>query len=83
MSEIVLAGSMAYIVIGMGFTIFLLCAGFARIDSAARDSGPGFRLLIIPGLTVLWPLMLIRWLRGEGQPPEERNSHRRPPEESN
>ena len=83
MSEIVLVGSTAYIVIGMGVAIFLPLAGYARIDAATRDSGLAFRVLISPGVVALWPLMLSRWLRGEGHPPEERNCHRKRPEGHN
>jgi hypothetical protein len=41
--------------------------GLTRIDHGAKGAGLGFRLLILPGLIALWPLMLIRWLSG-GQP---------------
>jgi len=51
-------------------------AGVQRIDQQAKGSGAGFRLIILPGVVVWWPLLLRRWLRGDGQPPVERNAHR-------
>lgn len=50
--------------------------GLARLDSAAGHGPWGFRLLISPGLVALWPWLLTRGLRGNGQPPVERNAHR-------
>ena len=36
---------------------------------------PLFRLVIIPGVSLFWPLLLVRWVRRQG-PPRERNAHR-------
>jgi hypothetical protein len=36
----------------------------------------GFRIVILPGLAVFWPLFAVRWVRGQGKP-QERNAHRR------
>lgn len=47
-----------------------------RLDSEAQGSGTGFRLLIAPGVAVLWPLFLSRWLRHSTAPPLEKNPHR-------
>jgi len=49
--------------------------GSGRVDPAAREGTTGFRLMIVPGSILLWPLVLARWTRGSG-PPEERTSHR-------
>ncbi|QNI86827.1 hypothetical protein [Synechococcus sp. ROS8604] len=50
--------------------------GVQRIDTSARSwRSPGFRILIIPGLCVFWPLMVKRLWRGS-QPPTERQAHR-------
>jgi|GEM_PF-843092 len=36
----------------------------------------GFSFLIIPGVSVFWPLFLVRLLRGQKTTPTERNAHR-------
>jgi hypothetical protein len=53
-----------YAVIGIAFAILFVSAGVHRVDAAAKGAGPGFRLIILPGVTALWPILLIRWVRG-------------------
>jgi TRAP-type C4-dicarboxylate transport system permease small subunit len=67
--------AIVYAAIGMVFAAVFVFAGAGRIDGAAKGAPLGFRLLILPGSAALWPLLLLRWLRGE-QPPAERNPHR-------
>ena len=64
-----------YALIGLVFAIPFSLVGAKRIDPAADGGTWGFRVLIVPGAAALWPLLLMRWLRG-GEPPEERNAHR-------
>jgi hypothetical protein len=64
-----------YLAIGIVLALAIAFRGVSRIDPAAREGTKGFRFLIMPGLTLLWPLMVVRVLRG-GPPPEERNAHR-------
>jgi hypothetical protein len=49
--------------------------GVDKIDPVASGSSWGFRLIILPGVVALWPLLLRRWLSGKPQP-TERNAHR-------
>lgn len=42
--------------VGLGFLLF----GIDRVDGAARGAF-AFRPLLVPGLTLLWPLVLWRW----------------------
>lgn len=65
-----------YLVIGLAFAVAFVLFGAGRVDPAARRGTWGFRLLLLPGATALWPLLARRWWRGGG-PPEERNAHRR------
>jgi hypothetical protein len=65
--EAVLGGMALYAAVGAVFAALFLIIGLNRIDNGAKGAGLGFRLLIIPGLIALWPLMLFRWLSG-GQP---------------
>lgn len=66
-----------YLAVGLLFAFY--CAFFAvgKIDPAAKNGTWGFRLLIIPGMTVLWPLLLMRLLKGVHTPPIEQNAHRK------
>jgi hypothetical protein len=66
-----------YAGIGLVFALAFTAVGAARIDPNARGGSFGFRVLILPGAIALWPVLLRRWLRGDQEPPLERNAHRR------
>ena len=64
-----------YLAIGFIFAVAFAFEGVNRVDPAAQKGTVGFRLLIIPASTALWPMMLRRWRRGTPLP-EEHNAHR-------
>ena len=64
-----------YLALGVLFAVAFVALGVGTIDPAARGGTPGFRVLIVPGSALLWPLLLRRWLR-RAPPPRERNAHR-------
>ena len=66
----------SYAAVGLAFALAFAAVGAARLDANARGGSLGFRILILPGATALWPLLLRRWLRGAHEPPVERNAHR-------
>ncbi len=74
-AELIVLAITAYGLIGLLFAIPFVIRGVQVIDPAAEGSPFGFRLLILPGTVVLWPLLASRWLRRAG-PPTERNDHR-------
>ena len=74
--EVMLAAAVTYVALGILFAIPFLVRGIYRVDSQAHGATSGFRLIILPGVIALWPLLAARWVRGEGDPPEERNAHR-------
>lgn len=65
----------AYLVLGLIFAIPFVLFLAKRVDHAAKGSTWGFRVLVIPGVALLWPLLLKRVLKGQ-ETPEERNAHR-------
>ena len=72
----------AYIVSGLIFALVFLPRGVVRLDPRMASAPRSLRLLILPGVVALWPLLVWRWVSGR---PEsiERNPHRdraRPPE---
>jgi hypothetical protein len=66
-----------YLGCGFLFAIPFALVGVKKIDPHAVHGSWGFRLLIIPGTMVFWPLLLRRWVGGIHEPPEERSAHRR------
>lgn len=75
-ATIVVAALGTYAALGFVFALAFAWRGAGRVDPVAKEGTWGFRLLIIPGAMALWPLLLGRWLGGDGQPPDERNPHR-------
>ena len=58
----------AYGGIGLAVAAAFLLIGIDRVDPAARGAY-AVRPLLVPGLVMLWPLVLIRWVqlaRGRG-----------------
>lgn len=65
-----------YLAIGFLVAVPFAWKGATKIDPAAADGTWGFKLLVIPGAMVFWPLLLHRWLKAVPQP-EECSAHRR------
>ncbi len=74
-AEVVVLLCAVYIVCGVAFAPFFVWRGVGLIDPAAKATGLGFRLIILPGVAALWPVLLRRWITGR-LPPAERNAHR-------
>jgi hypothetical protein len=53
----------AYALAGVVFAVAFVTRGIQRVDSAAEHAPVGFRLIVLPGVAALWPLLLVRWLR--------------------
>lgn len=64
-----------YVIAGILFALIFGWRGVDHLDHQAKGSGFAFRLLIFPGCVAFWPLLLRRWLKATGEPPEERNPH--------
>ncbi|MBI5385602.1 MAG: hypothetical protein HZA90_13065 [Verrucomicrobia bacterium] len=65
-----------YLLCGFVFAIPFAVVGVNRIDPHAAHASWGFRVLIIPGTVLLWPLLGHRWMKGIREPPAENNPHR-------
>ena len=49
-----------YLLAGLLFAVPFVLRGVNRIDPVAREGSWGFRLIILPGVVALWPLLLRR-----------------------
>ena len=65
-----------YLLCGLAFAVPFALVGVGKIDPHAAHGTWGFRILIMPGTILLWPLLSRRWLKGVREPPEEKNAHR-------
>ena len=66
-----------YLAAGAAFATVFVATGVQRLDPVARDGTWGFRVVIVPGVVLLWPLLARRWAAGSVHPPRESNAHRR------
>ena len=67
MLSVILAAIAAYLATGMLFAMAFVSIGIATVDPVARGASAGFRLMIFPGVTALWPLFLKRWIEKAGR----------------
>jgi hypothetical protein len=52
-----------YLTCGFVFMIPFIIKGVDVIDEGAHGSSIGFRIIIIPGTIVFWPLLLRKWIK--------------------
>lgn len=62
-AELFVGALTGYVAIGLLFAIAFLARGISLVDGQAAGAGLGFRLIILPGVTALWPVLLHRWIR--------------------
>jgi hypothetical protein len=63
--SVVLAVFAIYFAVGILFTIPFQVKGLRKIDEGAHGSSIGFRIIIIPGCIIFWPILLERWIEAE------------------
>jgi len=74
-AELIILIVKGYLMCGLIFAIPFLLFGIQRVDPSAQNSTGPFKLMVLPGVTVFWPLLLTRLLRGK-EKPTECNAHR-------
>lgn len=57
-----------YLLIGAVFAIPFVLRWAGTMDPVAAHGTWGFRLLILPGAALLWPVLILKLLRHRGQP---------------
>jgi hypothetical protein len=81
MVEILLIIAAVYLALGVLFVIPFLMKGLNKIDEGAHGSTIGFKIIIIPGVIVFWPVLLSNWMKGKrnhGDTKAQRNTERTP-----
>jgi len=51
-----------YLICGLLISFFFLAKGLSQIDEGTHGTGIGFRIIILPGMIVFWPVLLKKWL---------------------
>jgi hypothetical protein len=60
---VLLTAAAIYCLLGLVFAIPFVIKGVNSIDESAAHGSAGFRIIIIPGVMVFWPVLLKKWLR--------------------
>ena len=63
MVEILLIIAAVYLLMGVLFVIPFLIKGLNKVDEGAHGSTFGFKIIIIPGVIVFWPVLLSKWMK--------------------
>ena len=63
MIELLLIIAAIYLVIGVLFVIPFLMKGLNKVDEATHGSTIGFKIIIVPGVIVFWPVLLSKWMK--------------------
>lgn len=64
-----------YSCIGLLFGVPFVLVGVKHIDASAQHAAKGFKWIILPGVILLWPLLLVRWMK-HSLPPTEKTAHK-------
>ena len=54
----------AYLAFGLALGLVFVFRGISRLDNAADGASFWFRLFVLPGAALLWPIVLARWISG-------------------
>ena len=54
-----------YLFAGIVFTIFFQAKGLSKIDEGVHGSSWGFRIIIIPGSIIFWPVLFKKWVNAK------------------
>ena len=63
MVEVVLIIVLIYLLLGVLFVIPFLVKGLTKVDEGAHGGTIGFKIIIIPGVVVFWPVLLNKWIK--------------------
>jgi hypothetical protein len=61
MTQILFVGLVLYVVVGLVIGLAFVIFGVTRVQPATVTVGA--RILLLPGASALWPLVLRRWLK--------------------
>ena len=62
-AEVILYICLVYSLCGLAVAVPFVLRGVDRVDASAKGASIGFRLIILPGMVALWPLMAAKWIR--------------------
>jgi hypothetical protein len=64
MATVIFIALLCYLAIGVAVGLAFVSVGVVRVQHAPVTLGA--RILLLPGATLLWPLIVSRWIRAVG-----------------
>ena len=61
--EVILIVVAFYLVLGILFVVPFLIKGLTKVDESAHGGTIGFKIIIIPGVIIFWPVLLNKWIK--------------------
>jgi hypothetical protein len=61
--EVILIIVLVYLLLGVLFVIPFLVKGLTKVDNGAHGGTIGFKIIIMPGVIVFWPVLLNKWMK--------------------
>lgn len=61
--EFLVESTRIYALLGALFAVAFAWRGAGAVDAVARHASLGFRVMVLPGAALLWPLLAVRWWR--------------------
>lgn len=61
--DVFLLGLLIYVIAGVLFSAYFMIAGIAKLDEGVEGSPWHFKLIIWPGVVMLWLVLLIKLIR--------------------
>lgn len=63
--QFILTLVLIYLGLGVLFVIPFLIKGILKVDEGAHGGTTGFKIIIIPGVIVFWPVLLKKWMKAK------------------
>jgi len=63
--QIVLVLAAIYLALGLLFAVAFVIKGVTVVDEGTHGSTAGFRMIILPGTILLWPVLLKKWINAK------------------
>ena len=61
--EVISIAAGIYLLLGALFVVPFLLKGLTKVDAGAHGGTIGFKIIIIPGVIVFWPVLLSKWMK--------------------
>jgi len=62
---IILYMILLYLMLGVAFAVYFVTIAINSVDPSAKGTSWGFKIIILPGCILLWPVILKKYLKSK------------------